>query len=146
LTEHVAPAVQVVGGILRRNGKLFLCHRRPERTSYPDLWDLPGGHVNEDETIGDALVRELDEELGIQVEPPQGDPWVTLESNDLQLHLFLIDTWEGEPRNLAVDEHDDIRWVSDGELAHLKLADPTYLSLLRQALVWEESDQGSPSE
>ena len=146
MTKHVAPAVPVVGGLLSSNGKLLLCHRRPNRTSYPDVWDVPGGHVDGDETIQQALVRELDEELGIQVEPPQGDPWVTLQSNDLELHLFLIDRWMGDPQNLAVEEHDDIRWVSEDELEHLELADPAYLSLLRQALAWKAGGQESPSE
>jgi 8-oxo-dGTP diphosphatase len=140
LTNEGAPAVHVVGGLLLRDGKLLLCHRRLDRASYPDLWDLPGGHVNEEETIHQALVRELGEELGIQVEQPRGDPWVTLQSKDLQLHVFLIDRWEGEPRNLALDEHDDIRWVSDDELVHLGLADPAYLLLLRQALIWRAGD------
>jgi 8-oxo-dGTP pyrophosphatase MutT (NUDIX family) len=98
------------------------------------LRDVPGGHVNPGESIVGALVRELGEELGIQVEPSQGDPWATLQADGVQLHLFLIDGWEGELRNLAEDEHDDIRWVSDDELDHLQLADPFYLSLLRQAL------------
>lgn len=137
MTKEVAPAVQLVGGILRRDGTLLLCHRRPDRANYPDLWDVPGGHINEGESIVEALVRELAEELGIQVEPPQGDPWVTIQANGLELHLFLIDRWKGEPRNLALDEHDDTQWVDHRELAHLELADPTYLLLLRQALVWD---------
>jgi mutator protein MutT len=155
LTNESDPAEHVVGGVLRREGRLFLFHRRPDRASYPSLWDVPGGHVDEGESIADALVRELAEELGIHVEPPDGDPWVTVRSNGLELHLFLIDRWTGEARNLALDEHDDTRWVDHDELAHLELADPSYLAVLRQALLSEPgwllgrldaSDQGSSSE
>jgi 8-oxo-dGTP pyrophosphatase MutT (NUDIX family) len=42
---------------------------------YPDLWDLPGGHVGENELEAQALTRELWEELGIRVEPPQSEPF-----------------------------------------------------------------------
>lgn len=74
----IAPRVQVVAGVLRRNGRLLLFHRRPDRTHYPDVWDLPGGHVEVGESTIDALVRELAEELGVRPYPAEA-PWRTLE-------------------------------------------------------------------
>lgn len=62
--------VGVVAGLLRRDGQLLLCHRHPARANYPNVWDLPGGHIDPDESMADSLVRELDEELGIQIETP----------------------------------------------------------------------------
>jgi mutator protein MutT len=126
--------VRMVAGLLRRDGRVLLCHRRPDRVNYPDVWDLPGGHIDEGESTTDTLVRELAEELGIGVEPPEGPPWVTLRADGLELYVFLVDRWQGEPHNVALDEHDDIRWTSVDDLVHLDLAHPSYLELLRRAL------------
>ena len=126
--------VRVVAGLLRRDGQILMCHRHPNRASYPDVWDFPGGHIEAGESMASALVRELDEELGIHVEAPDQPPWVTVRTDRIELNLFLIDRWEGEPRNVATNEHDDTRWVKPDELAQLDLAHPSYLQLMRRAL------------
>jgi 8-oxo-dGTP pyrophosphatase MutT (NUDIX family) len=128
-----APLERVVAGVLLRDGQVLLCHRRPDRTSWPDVWDLPGGHIVDDETTVEALVRELAEELGVQVEPPEGPPWMTLRLGPVELDLYLIDRWHGEPRNTALEEHDDIRWFAADDLKLLDLADPAYIEILRRA-------------
>jgi mutator protein MutT len=126
--------VQIVAGLLRRDGRVLLCHRNSSRANYPDVWDLPGGHVDAGETIADALARELAEELGIVVEPPTDPAWMTLAADGLELSVFLVDTWEGEPHNASPDEHDDIRWVRMNDLADLDLADSSYEEMLRRSL------------
>lgn len=127
-------SVEVVAGLLRRDDQVLLCHRRPDRAHYPDFWDLPGGHIEEGESTIDALVRELEEELGIMPQPAKDQPWLTLTADGLRLHIYLIDRWTGEPRNLAGDEHDEITWASAGDLATLDLAHPAYLQVLIRAL------------
>lgn len=126
--------VQLVAGLVRRNNRVLLCHRRLDRTHYPDVWDLPGGHIEKGESMIDALVRELEEELGIIPRLAKDAPWLTLTADGLQLHIHLIDHWTGEPRNLATDEHDELRWVSPGELATLGMAHPAYLQVFMRAL------------
>jgi 8-oxo-dGTP diphosphatase len=64
----------VVAGLLRRRGRALMVHRSPQRRWYPDAWDLPGGHVEVGEVPRLALVRELQEELGITAEVA-GDPF-----------------------------------------------------------------------
>lgn len=126
--------VRLVAGLLRRGSQVLLCHRHRHRVNYPGVWDLPGGHVEEGESLAETLVRELAEELGIDVEAPTGPPWVTLHADGHELHVFLVDRWQGVPRNVAVDEHDDIAWTNADMLQHLDLADPSYGELLRRAL------------
>lgn len=49
----------VVCGALVENGAVLLVHRSPTRRAYPDLWDLPGGHVEAGESELQALAREM---------------------------------------------------------------------------------------
>lgn len=126
--------MRVVAGLLRRHGQLLLCHRHPDRANYPDVWDLPGGHIESDETMAGALVRELDEELGIRIATPEQPPWETVQVDGFELNVYIIDRWEGEPRNAATDEHDDMRWVVSACIAQLNLAHPFYPQMLRRAL------------
>ncbi|WP_084685963.1 NUDIX domain-containing protein [Nonomuraea coxensis] len=57
--------VRFVTAVLRDGDRVLLCHRNAGRRWYPDVWDLPGGHVEEGEDPKESLVRELREELGI---------------------------------------------------------------------------------
>ena len=128
-----APLERVVAGVLRTNGQMLLCHRRPDRISWPNVWDFPGGHIYNGESSAEALVRELEEELGVQIEPPRSPPWMTLRAENVELDLYLVDSWRGEPRNAAPEEHDDIRWFAADELELLDLADSSYIEVLRRA-------------
>jgi mutator protein MutT len=124
---------RVVGAILRKDGQVLLGRRRHDRVSHPGVWDLPGGHLEAGESLQAALMRELEEELGITAEV-RGAPWLTRCAEGFELSVFIIERWLGEPRNRATHEHDEIRWVGPAELPRLALAHPAYLGLLTQAL------------
>jgi 8-oxo-dGTP diphosphatase len=128
------PLERVVGAILRNNNRVLLCLRSRERRHYPGVWDVPGGHVDGHESPQEALVRELEEELGIKAGVPPGRPWITEEFEGVELSLFVIDQWDGEIRNCAPHEHEAVRWVSLDELPQLGLAHPLYRTLLPQAV------------
>ena len=123
-----------VAAIVRSSEGLLLCHRRPERAWYPDVWDLPGGHVQRGESLAEALARELGEELGVVLVPPTAPPFETLQDDalGLELTIWLIDH-QGGVESRAPDEHDEIRWVTRDELASLPLAHPSYLGLLHRS-------------
>jgi 8-oxo-dGTP diphosphatase len=132
--------VDLVGGLLYRQGRLLLGKRCDHRSSYPGVWDMPGGHVEAGETAEQALVRELSEELGVI--PTAWRNVTTLRApaqsagsvNPLRLHIFLVTQWRGEPRNAQPDEHERIAWFTADELPHLALAHAGYVALLRTAL------------
>jgi 8-oxo-dGTP diphosphatase len=71
-----AEAPEIVAALLMRSGRVLLCHRSGDRRWYPDVWDLPGGHVEDGEPPIQALARELKEELGIRIQQPgpRADP------------------------------------------------------------------------
>lgn len=131
--ERVTDEHHVVAAILRRGLHVLLCHRHPDRLWYPDVWDLPGGHVDEGEKPRQALVREMREELGIRVTVP-AEPFAHVRGPDHRMDVWLIDRWIAEPENMAPDEHDELGWFDLGRIAGLHLADPRLLTLLATVL------------
>lgn len=123
---------QVVAGILLCEGRALLCHRRDDLNWYPGVWDLVGGHTEPGETAIQALIRECREELGVEI----GDTGESVQVTDAELELtvFRVHEWSGEPVNAAPEEHQEIGWFAASEISRLRLADPRLLPLLRQAL------------
>jgi 8-oxo-dGTP pyrophosphatase MutT (NUDIX family) len=123
----------MVGAILRRDGRILLCLRSRERRRHPGVWDVPGGHVVDGESERRALVRELEEEIGVRADVPI-EPWRTFRTESLEFSLFVVDAWEGDIANRAPHEHEQLRWISLEELPRLQLAHPLYAMVLPQAL------------
>ena len=84
--------------------------------------------------MGAALVRELAEELDIEVQMPDSSPWASLSFDGNELNVFLVDDWLGEPRIAAIEEHDALGWFDREALNRLVLAHPDYVLLLGSAL------------
>lgn len=103
-----ATRARIVTAFLRDGNRVLLCHRSPQRRWYPDVWDLPGGHVEPGELPGAALARELHEELGIDVAVPAGPPMQQIHADAFDMQIWLIESWTGTPVNVALDEHDAI--------------------------------------
>lgn len=122
----------IVAAALYRGGEVLLCHRAATRRWYPNVWDFPGGHVDGDESPRSALVREVIEELAVdlsQVELPS-EPHYELVDGDLHLSIWRINDWTGDPQNVAPDEHDTIGWFTLLDALALPLAHPDYPALL----------------
>ncbi len=93
---------RVVAAVLHANGRVLLCHRRQDLTWHANVWDLPGGHVDDSETAESALARELNEELGIHVRPPDWAPEVSTEvGEDTHITVWAISEWDGDVANCA---------------------------------------------
>ncbi len=98
------------------------------------MWDLPGGHVEPGELPGAALARELHEELGIDVAEPPGPPILQIHADTFDMQIWLIESWTGNPVNVALDEHDAIGWFHENQLAGLRLAHGSYVAMFTEAL------------
>lgn len=125
----------VVAGILIRDDRVLLCLRSARREWYPNVWDFPGGHVESQETPPAALVRELREELGIEISPPMGECLTRLRGAEFDMRVWLIKEWTGRPENVAPDEHVQLGWFGSSEMFDLELADERYPALIAEALL-----------
>ena len=131
------PRVQNVAAVLRRDGRALLCHRVAGRASFPDTWDLPGGHVEAGEHGAVALARELHEELGIVVDDLPDVPThvFTDDALGVDLCIWYVDEWSGTPVNAAPEEHDELAWCAAPEWSSRPLAHPGYRELLADAVL-----------
>jgi mutator protein MutT len=130
---------KIVTGALVRDGRVLLVHRSPNRHAYPDVWDLPGGHIDPGETELAALAREMHEELGVRITTASAVHLCRLEAgrgqDSVRISAWLVGEWEGTPTNMAPEEHDEIRWCRPEEvppLAH-ELMGPAVVEAMRSA-------------
>ena len=108
--------VEVAAAVLLRNdggSPQFLLAQRPAGKVYAGYWEFPGGKVEPGETMRDALVRELQEELGITVD--RAWPWLCREFTyphaTVRLKFFRVASWHGE---IAPIEHSGFAWQNTG--------------------------------
>jgi 8-oxo-dGTP diphosphatase len=89
-----------------------LIGQRPEGKQFAGLWEFPGGKLEAGESPEDALLRELDEELGISTKSaclaPLSFASHSYRSFHLLMPLFVCRKWHGVP---VAREHAAIRWV-----------------------------------
>lgn len=85
-------------------------------------------------------MRELREEIGIEVASPPNLPFRLVDGEGFRLTVWTVTSWTGSPSNRATSEHDDLRWVTLDELEDLLLAHSSYRELFRAALLATETN------
>ena len=92
------PLVQVAVGVLFLPDGRFLLTSRPPGKVYEGYWEFPGGKLEPNETIAQALARELREELGIEIE--DCTLWKTEQVDYphawVQLNFCRVTRWRGD--------------------------------------------------
>jgi 8-oxo-dGTP diphosphatase len=105
---------EVAAAVIERPDGSFLLGQRAPDTFYPGYWEFPGGKVEPGETPRQALVRELREELEIEV--LRATPWIVrehaYEHAHVRLHFFRVGEWHGEVRDHV---HSALAWQRPGE-------------------------------
>jgi 8-oxo-dGTP diphosphatase len=123
----------VAAALVDSDGRVLIA-QRPEGKQLAGLWEFPGGKVEPGETPEIALIRELEEELGIVVKQACLAPFVfashTYETFHLLMPLYLIRRWEGEPE---AREHKAIKWVRPNDMGNYPMppADDPLVAWLR---------------
>lgn len=124
-----AKFIEVAVAVLQKSDGTFLLAQRPPGKYYAGYWEFPGGKIEHRESVQQALVRELHEELGIQVITAY--PWLTREFTyphaTVRLRFFRITHWQGEPSGR---ENQDLRWQSPFDLTVAPML-PANIPILR---------------
>jgi 8-oxo-dGTP diphosphatase len=128
-------SITVVAAVIRDADGRVLLTQRPQDRHMGGLWEFPGGKINGGETPSEALVRELDEELGIEVAVERPLTFAVHEEPGLRILLLFYGARiiSGEPHG---HEGQAVEWVpvvelpsyptppADAELVRRLLDDP----------------------
>lgn len=116
----------VAAALTNEKGEILL-QKRPAGGQMAGLWEFPGGKVDAHESPESALIRELNEELGIIVQPANLTPLTfasePLGDRNLLLLLYHCDRWLGDPTAIHAS---DIRWVLPADMAVMKMPPADY--------------------
>ena len=118
------------------DGRVLIA-KRPQGRPMAGLWEFPGGKVETGETPETAMIRELEEELGIKVKPACLAPFTfashAYETFHLLMPLFICRKWDGEVRPR---EGQEITWVRAKRLGDYEMppADVPLVAMLRDLL------------
>lgn len=106
------PVVRALAAVIERDGRVLLC-RRPPGKHHADLWEFPGGKVEDGETDIETVRRELREELGVAVESIGPIEFSTVDPGSGYVIEFLPVRIRGEPVCL---EHTAAVWAPPEEV------------------------------
>ena len=103
--------------ILEKDGKILFMRRF--QTGYMDgAYGLPSGHLEDNENPEQCVIREVKEEIDIEIKNPQFVCVTYTKENYLDL-FFTVDDWTGEPRICEPSKCDDMQWFDKNHLPEL---------------------------
>ncbi len=128
------PPILVVAAVIL-SGDVILLHKRKKGDALEGTWEFPGGKVEEEETPAEALVREIREELGlnIKVEKELGEITHTYPHIHIKLRAFKVPSTTQK----VYSNEGEIRWVYPHEIEgyNLSPADRKLWKKIKDALV-----------
>lgn len=109
--------IEVVAAIIKKQDKIFITRR--SYGEFADMWEFPGGKIELGESREEALIREIKEELELDINNLE---YLTTVEYDypnfyLTMHCFICEICGGE---LVLNAHNDAKWVSLEELSTQK--------------------------
>ena len=127
--------ISVSAGILVNNTNQILLSQRTADKIFPGQWEFPGGKIESSETAHEALIRELKEELGIDIDNSYLFKRIEhyYDSFIANIEFFLVDSWSGV---LSGEEGQLVRWFSVRDLRDLPIlaADNPVIEELQELL------------
>lgn len=112
--RHIINKIHVAAGIILRDQQVFISKRSAEQHQ-GNKWEFPGGKVEQGETAAQGLIRELREEVNIQVEALELFQELEFDYGDkvVQLDFFLVTRFSGQEMAL---EGQETAWVDISDL------------------------------
>lgn len=114
-------SVKVVGAVIENNNNEILCALRSPKMILPNMWEFPGGKVEKNETLFDAVTREIQEELKCEVEALDIVFDNTHEYDKIIVNLITIKCKIKNGTPIA-DEHSKLLWLQKECLKSLNWA------------------------
>ncbi|WP_068793263.1 8-oxo-dGTP diphosphatase MutT [Brevibacillus laterosporus] len=113
--------VDVVGAVIINDNQKLLSALRSQQMSLPGMWEFPGGKIEKGEKPQESLIREIEEELGCQIEVGEliSDSVYEYPTVKVRLITYFAKVVSGEP---MASEHEELRWITANELHSLKWA------------------------
>ena len=103
--------IKVVAGLILQNNKLLIC-QRPNFKDHPLKWEFPGGKIKNDETNEEALFREINEELSINILNYEELISYNFDYKDLKkqvfIYFYLVNNFSGKVLN---NFHKELKWI-----------------------------------
>ncbi|MBN4080671.1 Nudix family hydrolase [Beggiatoa alba] len=111
------PKIHVAVGVIRNKEKKFLISKRHAHLHQGGLWEFPGGKVESNEAVYDALCRELNEELNIEVRQAKPLLQITHQYNDkhVLLDVWMVDAFDGVIESL---QQQPFKWIAAAEFSN----------------------------
>ncbi|MCD6583943.1 MAG: (deoxy)nucleoside triphosphate pyrophosphohydrolase [Candidatus Omnitrophica bacterium] len=114
------PYLTVVAGLIRRGKKVLICQRKKDDI-FSLLWEFPGGKVEKGESLEEALIREIREELGVEIKVNRLVNAFYDENEKMRIKVYLFESRivKGDPQPL---ECQDVKIIDIEELDNFALA------------------------
>ena len=114
--------ITVTAAVIWQDGKVLIT-KRPEGTHLEGLWEFPGGKKEGTETLEECIIREIKEELGVQIKPEKLLLTVNheYESKIVDLNIFECALVNGYPVPM---EGQDMKWVRPSDMSGFTFPPP----------------------
>lgn len=114
--------IDVCCAIIRNDDSEILVVQRGEKTDHPLKWEFPGGKIKESESATDGIIREVDEELSMDIIISDQLSSVEYDYGIKQVRLFplVCDTLSDEP---VLAEHVDYQWIKPDGMNNIDLCE-----------------------
>ncbi|HEX5399234.1 MAG TPA: 8-oxo-dGTP diphosphatase MutT [Verrucomicrobiae bacterium] len=131
--------IEVSAALIFHKGKLLITQRHAD-AHLGGLWEFPGGKCEADETFEHCLIREIREELGVEISVGELFEEIVHDYAEKSVHLkfFICELISGEPKTLDCAA---FKWVSKSELDKFKFpaADARLLKKLQTLVDWRSA-------
>jgi len=112
--------IEVAAAIILRAGRILVCSR-PRGSALAEFWEFPGGKAEPGETLREALIREIREELALEIVPRESFWRLDHDYPDksVRVTFFFADPADPEAEPIARDDQ-EMSWVTPGELSSVR--------------------------
>lgn len=111
--------IKVVGAIFKNDKNEIFCARRPLNKSFGGLWEFPGGKIEKNESVEEAIKREILEELNLQISVNKLFMTIQKEYEDFIISLTCLECTIHDFENFQLKEHIEYIWAGKNTIKTL---------------------------